>query len=288
MRTANGLLKLTRFPLVFTAIADSAVGAALVGVNLLTCVRVLPAVGASALLYAAGMAMNDLCDVDRDRTLHPERPIPSGKVSRNQASVFVGVLVGLAGIVGGLASLEVLAAVVVVAGLILLYNRFLKRHAIAGSIGMGAVRASNMALGAVAVGSLPGSPEFPWISTGVLAAYVFVLTLWSTREDRPGTSRIFPAIVGTALIWTPLAGALRPVPRPWAALLASAWIAPWVFRAVRKPDPGRMMQVVRWGVLGIIVLDASFLGALGRWSEAGVVFSLLIPALMLLPLFKKL
>jgi 4-hydroxybenzoate polyprenyltransferase len=177
---------------------------------------------------------------------------------------------------------------VVIAGLIAAYNRYLKRWVVAGSLGMAAVRGANMALGAVAVGMMPTRPEFPWIPIAVLAAYVFALTLWSTGEDRGGGRRGFPALVGSALAWAPLSAAIRPAPHRWAALIPSLWILPWVLRAVARPEPVRMMQVVRWGVLGIILLDASFLAALGRWTEAGVVAALILPALALLPVFRRL
>ena len=40
----------------------------------------------SMLMYAAGMALNDAFDAQRDAELRPERPIPSGAVSRRAAS----------------------------------------------------------------------------------------------------------------------------------------------------------------------------------------------------------
>ncbi|HKS16592.1 MAG TPA: UbiA family prenyltransferase [Planctomycetota bacterium] len=285
--TIADYLKLTRFPLVFTAMADSAVGAALVGVNLLTCARAIPAVAASAFLYAGGMVMNDLCDRERDRTLHPERPIPSGRVSTREATWFTLILFIAALGVSMIAGLQAGIGAIVIVALICLYNRLLKHSAVTGSLGMAAVRGANMAMGALAVGALPVSPEFPWIPIAVLSAYVFALTMWSTREDQAG-SRGYLAVIGAAMAWIPLASALKPAPWRWTALLPSLWIAPWVVRALVRPERGRLMQVIRWGVLGIIVLDASFLAALGRWTEAGVVAGLLIPALLLLPVFRKL
>ena len=38
-------------------------------------------VAASTLLYAGGVALNDVYDVDIDRQERPERPIPSGRIS---------------------------------------------------------------------------------------------------------------------------------------------------------------------------------------------------------------
>ena len=288
MVNAGPYFKLTRFPLVFTAMADSAVGAALVGVNLLTCVRVIPAVAASACLYAAGMVMNDICDLERDRALHSERPLPSGRISRKGATTFAATLFALALASAAVAGLVALLWAVGVAILVMGYDALFKRNDVTGSLGMAAVRAANLGLGAVAVGASPASAEFPWLPAAVLAVYVFLLTLWSTREDRPGEGRGFMAIVGAGMAWAPLAGALRPVPFRWPALLPAVWIAPWILRAIIRPEPGRRMQVVRWGVLGIILVDASFLAALGRWTEAGVVAGLILPALALLPLFRRL
>ena len=45
--------------------------------------------------YAAGMALNDLCDADVDRGAKPGRPIPSGRISRGRARVVVVVLAAL-------------------------------------------------------------------------------------------------------------------------------------------------------------------------------------------------
>src|SRR4051812_46156890 len=42
---------------------------------------------ASSLLYASGMLWNDLADVDRDRMLHPRRPLPSGRISLASAYI---------------------------------------------------------------------------------------------------------------------------------------------------------------------------------------------------------
>ncbi|HXX95082.1 MAG TPA: hypothetical protein VEN81_15760, partial [Planctomycetota bacterium] len=71
-------LKLFRFPLVFTAIADSAAGYLVVGRSADLFILALLAV-TSAGLYCFGMAMNDIADRDRDREIAPNRVLPSGR-----------------------------------------------------------------------------------------------------------------------------------------------------------------------------------------------------------------
>ena len=288
MSKAGALFKLTRFPLVFTATADSTVGAALAGVNLFSCAHWVPAVASSAFLYAGGMVLNDVCDLERDRSLHPERPLPSGRVSPKAASLFAIVLFTLAIASSCLAGPLAIAWTLGIAALIAAYDRIVKQWEVPGSLAMAAVRGANLGLGAVAAGVDPRTVDFPWISISILAAYVFILTLWSTREDVRGGNRGLLGLLGGGLVVIPLAGAVTPLPARWAAILPSVWIWPWIVRAISRPEPARMMQVVRWGVLGIIPLDASFLAARGRWAEAAAVAGLLVPALALLPAFRKL
>lgn len=288
MSNPAALFKLTRFPLVFTAAADSAVGAALVGVNLIKSPEWIPAAVCSSFLYAGGMVLNDVVDLHRDRTLHPERPLPSGRVTLEAAVRFAWVLFGLALVSAFVAGAPTFVWAGAMIALIAAYNGALKRDALAGSLAMAVVRGANLGLGALAVGADPRTPNFPWIPVAILASYVFILTLWSTREDIRAEGRGLLALLGLGLVAIPLAGAMKPGPARWAAAVPSAWILPWVLRALIRPEPARLMQVVRWGVLGIILLDASFLAVGERWIEAGALASLVIPALALLPVFRKL
>jgi len=284
----GALLKLTRFPLVFTAAADSAVGAALSGCDLLHSGAWIPAAVSSSFLYAAGMVLNDVVDLDRDRTLHADRPLPSGRVSSESAARFAMILFGLAAASAFVSGGPTLVWAAAMAALIAGYDGAFKQRAVAGSLAMAAVRGANLGLGAVAMGADPRTAAFPWIPIAILAAYVFLLTMWSTREDRAGGGRGFLALLGAGLVAVPLAGAMKPVPGRWAAAAASIWILPWIALALLRPVPSRLMRVVRWGVLGIIPLDASFLAAQGRWTEAAAVAALIVPALALLPVFRRL
>lgn len=45
-----------------------------------------------SLLYSGGMCLNDICDVDRDHTKKPFRPLPSGKISIKLAYIFTAAL----------------------------------------------------------------------------------------------------------------------------------------------------------------------------------------------------
>lgn len=93
-----------------------------------------------SLLYSAGMCMNDIVDIERDRTEQPARPIPSGTVPVRDARIIAVILFA-----GGLIILypgihpSSLTAGLFLAGLIILYNLFHQRYFISVFL-MGACR----------------------------------------------------------------------------------------------------------------------------------------------------
>ena len=78
-------LKLLRLPNVFTALADIAMGFALVRQQADPPGLLLCLLASSGFLYLAGMVLNDVWDVEIDRRERPTRPIPSGDVPLNTA-----------------------------------------------------------------------------------------------------------------------------------------------------------------------------------------------------------
>lgn len=78
-------------------------------------------------LFAFAMAMNDAIDARRDRALHPERPLPSGAITPDAASVIIALA-----LIGGLLGATVLGIgavllVLLTASAILVYN-LIGRH----------------------------------------------------------------------------------------------------------------------------------------------------------------
>src|SRR5271166_4117559 len=112
MRTSlTALLQLFRLPNVLTAAADSFAGWLLAGGTLAEPRRWLPLLAASMVLYASGIALNDVFDVQADHRERPLRPIPSGRIPLRLAAVLgvIGLVLGplLALASGSLSSLIV-------------------------------------------------------------------------------------------------------------------------------------------------------------------------------------
>jgi 4-hydroxybenzoate polyprenyltransferase len=309
-------LKLFRFPLVFTAIADSAAGY-LIFHRPFYEPWVLPLLAiASAGLYMFGMGLNDLADLARDREIAPNRVLPSGRIS--PASARTAVIVALAisfeamiwlGMTGygeqvlfpwGLAVLSICA-----------YDLgWAKVPPV-----MGLVRISNFMIG---VSVATGIGYRAWVEAPLgylplaLPTFVYItgLTYVSTLEDRETSRRrvwigagvmAFGALMASSvhpptenLYYLPEIGRMvrgtivpgRSVPAMLVSLILSAWI---LRRALAARDRKGIMLMVRDGIAGIILLDTALLLCNRRELEvAAGIAGLLIPAAVSVAVFKKL
>lgn len=264
------LLRLLRWPGVLTAAADAATA----GLLLAPCLDRGTGLAAlaAALAYAGGVALNDVADAGRDATLHPERPLPSGAVSRGAAMVFAVTLLVLSPVVAWFAHPAAAAGYAGVVLAVLAYDLVLKRWAMPGAVAMGLCRGGSVLAAALAhepfrrtLAEDPGRAlvlPLPWF------LHTVFLTLASRLEDRRDGMRWFPAAalavaVGPAVAFTMLAAsgiASRPaalVPLT-AYTIAVALAAAKVQRAGRSESTGLL---IREGVFGFLLLDAAALGA---------------------------
>lgn len=106
---------------------------------------------ATGLILSAGNAVNDVCDVEIDRVNRPERPLPSGRLTRRLSLFLAGALL----VIGiGLATWVSRSAVLIAVGaalLLVLYAIRLKRVPIAGNLTVALLSAGAIAAGGVAV-----------------------------------------------------------------------------------------------------------------------------------------
>lgn len=176
---------------------------------------------ATCCLYWAGMVLNDVFDVERDRELYPQRALPSGRVPfRLAAGLGAGLVLGglaLAGAGSALVSgspTRGLIGAAAVALCVLGYDGGLKRLRLVGSIAMGSCRFTNALMGAYALGLWsPSRALDPALLHAILlGVFVTFLTWLSTYEDeRAGTAAVSFGYAGllvapVTLISVPLLG----------------------------------------------------------------------------------
>jgi 4-hydroxybenzoate polyprenyltransferase len=190
-------------PLAGTTVADVWAGFFCAGGMIETApeaARLLVLHAAAIALYLAGMTLNDAFDAGDDATKHPERPIPSGILTRRDAFVQGFALLAIGVGCAFLAGLRPGLGACALAAMILAYDGFLKRWAVPGAIAMGCCRALDVHLGSLLVrqeyadafGSDSRglySDHFDWIPALALGIYIFGVTMISTQEDRPGLDK---------------------------------------------------------------------------------------------------
>jgi 4-hydroxybenzoate polyprenyltransferase len=285
-------LQLMRFPAVFTALADIFLGFLLTHELLAPVDQFVLLAIASSGLYLAGMVLNDLFDRHIDARERPGRPIPSGRISLPAAAALGCGLMILGPLCAAFVSLPALAIALVLVGLILAYDRFLKHVSVGpiamGPIAMGGCRFFNVMLGASAAGTHTWEPPQLFVALA-MGIYVAGVT-WFARQEAAQSSRTqlaaaaavcHVAIVGLVLIAIGMPEATAA--SRWTAVaalgLVTAWIDTRLVAAVREPTPRNVQAAVKQQLLAIVLLDATMVGCkTGDPVLAMAVAALLIPA----------
>ena len=154
------------------------------------------AIPSSLLLYGAGLALNDLFDYAEDLRERPERPLPSGEISREAAAAAALIFFWIAAFLA--AFFDALAIAIPLILCVILYNVGAKRHAYIGPFLMGACRAGNLLLGAAAVSDgVPSSPA-PWIGAAILGIYIAAVTRLA-RNETAANAKFPPERIGQLL-----------------------------------------------------------------------------------------
>ena len=105
------------------------------------------------MFICGGNALNDYIDHDIDRTAHPERPIPSGRMERKTALHAALVMLGGAVVVSFLTiDLECIAIVVIAAVLMVAYEVALKQRGFVGNVTIAVLTGMMFLLGGAVVG----------------------------------------------------------------------------------------------------------------------------------------
>jgi len=295
--TALAWAQLVRLPNVFTAMADVAMGVlfvrAVAGPGDVATLGLL--MGASGLLYVAGVVLNDWFDYPRDLHQRPERPLPSGRVSRRAAAwlgcealVLGAMLAWLAAFLAGSLRPGLVAAIL--AGSIVLYDAAAKRTP-AGPLMMGACRMLGVLLGmSIAAGPWQGKH---WVVAGGIGVFVAGIT-WFARNEA-GRSRRVQLVLATLvmlggialLAWLPeqsdrLIPRVARQPDLWRLLMAvlGALTAFRCLPAILEPSRGNVQRAVGNAILSLVVLDAAVCFAVQGFGPAVGILLLLVPAML--------
>lgn len=239
-------------------------------------------------LYGGGIVLNDVFDAELDAQERPERPIPSGRASR-QGATLLGSALLVTGVVAA-AQVSLLSATLAcgIALAATLYDAVGKHHPILGPLNMGACRGGNLLLGISAVPAMIGEH---WFLAVIPVIYIAAVTTIS-RGEVHGAKGI-TGIIALLLIGLVIAGLLGLgllqdyqvlAALPFVALFAGRVLLPFI-KAVREPKPEQIRIAVKAGVLSLIVLDATVAAGFASLPYGLLVLSLLPISMALAQIF---
>ena len=280
-------LQLCRPANIITAIADilagvaiSSFATAITGINpvgiVLLCISTIG-------LYGGGIVFNDIFDLELDKIERPERAIPSGKISLQNAYIF-GTMLLLIGIIAAFLNNNlsgIIASLVAISALV--YDKYGKHHPYLGPINMGLCRGGNLILGM----SIVTSTVSEWWWLGILpVCYIAAITMISRGEVHGGNKNTlyFAGFLYVIVSISQLTIAYKLD----NLLITLAFVALHIYlifkpliNAISNPIGPNIGKAVKVGVLALIVMDAAWVSVSGN-------FVLALFVLILLPISIKL
>jgi hypothetical protein len=247
MSSASAWLHLARVSNTPTVVSNSVAGAMLAS-TAAEAGEVAVVAGSMALFYTAGMILNDLLDYDVDVRERPERPLPSGAVSRPAALTAVIALFAAGQALLLLEGTEPFLAGLGLIGLIVLYDAWHKGNPLSPVL-MGACRALVYFVAALAVaGEVPLE-----VATAAAVLLIYIV----------GLTQVAKAEGGSLLSAWPLAAVLAAIGY-WVGWVNSIWFvllliafAGWVSRALwLVRGPRRIGEGVVSLIAGVSLFDA--------------------------------
>lgn len=288
MKKLNAILQLIRPANIVTSMADILAGFGIAAVPaILQSPDELPTLLVSLLflllstsgLYGGGVAFNDVFDARLDQIERPERPIPSGSLSKGQAIGFASGLllfgILMAFLVNPLSGL----LAILIALLTLVYDACTKPLVLLGSFNMGLCRAFNLLLG---ISIIPKVVMSHWWLMFIPFIFVSAITfiskgeVWGNNKNLLWAAFLLYSIVIMGLL---LLGRMEDYSllssAPYLAIL-SYFTLKSIIRAIQKPQPEVIKKAVKTGILCLILLDATLAsGYAGAWY--GLIILLLLP-----------
>lgn len=260
MTRAADYLDLVRAPASLTVLGDALVGALSArGPGADAPLRIGALAASSVCLYSAGMAVNDWADADLDALERPERPIPSGRISRDRAlAVGAGLTalgVGSAFVAGRSSGLVAIA----LAGALWAYDTVFKPTA-AGPVVMAACRGLDVMMGAAGPGW-----RSALVPAGAVAAHTVAVTAIS-RGEVDGSTRTTGRVAVATSVAVAASGLLGRGNRPAALLGAARYLAavlPGQLRVARQPGAAEARDATRAGIRSVVPLQSALAARAG-------------------------
>lgn len=276
---------------IVTSVADILAGIAISGILssgfVTPWISILLLAASTACLYGGGIVFNDVFDAELDKIERPERAIPSGLISLQNAATFGSLLLSGGIVLAALNSFTSGILALLVAVFALLYNKFGKHHFFFGPLNMGLCRGFNLLLGLSIVPAMLYSHYYLAI---IPVVYIFSITMTSRGEVHGGhTKNLYIAASLYAIVILAIAYFAFVNDRLLWSLL---FLVPFTFmifkpllKAINQPIGKNIGAAVKAGVISLILMDAAWAVTFDALILAFVIAALLPLSLWLSKLF---
>lgn len=228
-------------------------------------------------LYGGGVVLNDYFDVDLDKVERPERPIPSGKVPKENA-LFLGVGLLLMGVIFAFKVSWLSGIIALTIALLAVFYDYKGKHiAWLAPLNMGLCRGGNLLLGA---SILSNNIYHYWWLAFIPIVYISAITLISRGEVHGSSKNTLLKGLGMYLIVIGALGGLLYFSKhaytviPFFFLFVYFTFPPLI-KAIDQPEPANIRQAVKRGVISLILLDATLTVIFSNLWFALIVLALL-------------
>ncbi len=233
-------------------------------------------------LYGGGVVFNDYFDAKLDQVERPERPIPSGRATKNGALILGLSLLLIGFICAYQVNTYSFMLALMVGALAVIYDKFSKHNIVIGPLNMGMCRAGNLLLGLSAFPVL----MMGWWPIGIIPIiFVAAITFISQGEVSGGRSaNLWIGLLLYCIVFTSFMYLFRELETnvlyswPFLVVLIYLVVIPLI-KAIQIKKPAYIRKAVKAGVLSLIVLNATFAAAFGLW-QIGILILILLPVSM--------
>ena len=273
-------LQLVRFPGIFTAFSNVLVGyffSLHVNPESFSLPYLLVT---SGMLFSAGMIFNDFFDIDIDKKERPDRPLPSKKISKQNA-LFLGIiLIVIANIFSLFVGYYALILSISMTIIILLYNYKLKFHSFFGIFSLSGIRFSNILLG---FSILPFSIETFQYAFPVA---IFVCGISILAKDEANSIKSFSVkinkifnIITISYVFILIINNFQFVSLMFLSLFSILSLNLFYKNYSQKSN---IQKYITFQLLSIILLDATLVSIISSYYFAILISLLLIPSYVII------
>jgi len=269
-------LQLVRFPGIFTVFSNVLLGFFVVQQFSFDWLSLGFLLATSGFLFCAGMVFNDFFDYNIDKKQRPDRPLPSGKISKKHALYLGLCFLVLANICSAFVGFQSLILSLSMTGLILIYDIKSKNIPVIGILNLSLIRFLNIILGTTIVTlSIDIIPVAIPLAILVAGISIFAKTESSQYSKRAEILNLI-FIFATIFYVNILAFGGEIIFYVFLALFISSIFVPY-YSSQRKTN-GSVQRKVTFQLLSIIILDATLLTIYSELIFAILTLILYVPA----------